>query len=575
MVEGPSESVGKIQFVRSAARLPGPPREAVVRVSLRHRLRVMLDSFLWLRSANTIREILFTEIAFAFGAFSAGVATVAAAGGWRGAVNSPVDMAIALVAGAIGLLSVLFPNFTGFLIGLILVVVSMAVRDVAAGAALLEGDYWRLAHVYAVAFGVAALVRFTSGQMWGRFRQRTGHKDDKREGSETLALSFKHADKVADRVRTILTDCFDTQLLEKITSIKTDRAAPYRLIRGVLPVNPLFFRRPRHYLSPPLSRGTERYRHYRLIVDTTDAICAGLLGLVGARPRLRYGEDSDKPLANDRYWRSDGQELNDTGSSDVFLRFHQSTVEADFPPKNKAGDVCNFKAYAVMNNFRGTPLYLLRVRDVIDVLYCRHLDYSAQQQQSVYDGLNINSGEQVITFLKISRYAKFTARADRYQHETTEKLGKSVIAFTDEAETDAIMSFDPGRVWAMKEAPIEMFDAIMALRRAIHLASRKCAIEVTPERRDVLLVDNLRMLICRREDAPNSFLRPLSLFRDTFAGTFAPLSGRWLRQIYGFPEKVRAASADPEASLTEESRPASGDDDQASDARDTAPEPTE
>ena len=538
MVQKRSETVKEIQYLRTAKSLPGPASEAIVSIGLRHRLRTTLDAFLWLRSANTLREIFLTEFLFATSSVIVGMSAFVLSGSEAPTELGIVGKVLAILALFIGLISIAVPGLVPFLLGLIVLVLISFSADLASSSEYFGAGYWNVTAAYALIFGVAAAFRFLTGLLWGRFRDRTGHKDDKRSGSHTLSLSFKHADKVTDRFKTVLTDCFSASDVEKISSITTDVSAPYRLVRGILPVSLFFLRRPRSYQNQRITRSTRNYRKYRLIVDTTDAICAGLLGVVGARPRLRYGEESDDPLAKDRYWRSDGQEINDTGSSDVFLRFHQSTVEADFPPKNAAGDVCNYKAYAVMNNFRGAPLYLLRVRDVVDVLYCRHKDYSEKQQQKIYDGLNIEDGDEAVSMLQISRYAKITARADRYQHETVEKLGKSVLAFTDEEKTDAIMSFDPGRVWPMKEAPIEMFDALIALRRAVHVASRKSTIEITPERRDVLLVDNLRMMICRREDAPNSFFQPFSLVRDTFAGTFEPLAGRWLRQIYGFPEKT-------------------------------------
>lgn len=394
--------------------------------------------------------------------------------------------------------------------------------------------------------GVLVFILFTLGFYSNDAfnRKKYAHKGDKRDGSSTLSLTFGQAQKVTREVQAILRHQLSANAVSRLEGLKSDRETPYRLVRNVLPVDPFFHRRPRQHQWPPLPQSGGAYEKYRKVVDTVDAISAGLLGIVGAEPQLRYAEENNAPLAKDRFWRSDSQEFTDQLTPDIFLRFHQSTVEQDFPPTGKSGDICIYKAYAVMNNFRQTPLYLLRVRDVVDVLRGVHEKIDPDFQHLVYRQLAITP-DQAVEHLQNGKFLKFTARADRFNlDQSTTPTPKPILSFVN-GDDDPTMSFDSGRVWPSTDASAQTLHALIALRRSISLAGKYACVQVTPMRRDVLLVDNQRMLIARREDAPNGFLSMGAIWADAMGGSFPKLAGRWMRQIYGFhPDAVSRAVAE-------------------------------
>lgn len=520
-------------------------RHAKMLISPYRRWRAGVDVGLYLKYASTLAEIFRTEAVISIGS-----SLVAAIIALSIVLAQPIDLIVAVksapgssiltpIIGLLIVISLLFPTpLPAVVIGL--AIASLVVlANVSDGQSVNDFDF-TLLQLTAFVGGTAVLTRVFSAALTHHIRSSFGHKDDKRPGSDTLSLNFKQAEKVTDRVAKVLDNCLSAEQIGRIEAIVDDREAPYRVIKNFLPIGPLFFRRPRAYLGPQLSVNTDAYRTYRKVIDITDALCAGVLGLIGARPQLRYSEDTDKPLATDRYWRADGQELNDTGFNDVFLHYHQSTVEADFPPKQRPGDVSTYKTYACISNFRRRPLYLLRVRDVIDVLRCCHDAISEEQQLRIYEGLSID-GERAFELLQVGKFAKHSARADRYQYESSEPLGKAIIA-TGADDSDVIMAFDAGRVWPRPDADRASYDAVLALRRAIDLASSTLAIELTLLRQDVLLIDNLRMLMGRREDSPTGL--GLRLVLDCFAAYNPSVVGRWTRQLYGYPKRILGISKD-------------------------------
>lgn len=487
-------AVTDVRQLKWSDRLRSPDKRAIIRIGIVRRLRSNLDISSWLRIENTFREVFKTELAMAV---------------------------MGLIVACLAVFG--FSRLPGieFSDPLALIVAAMVFAGAGAGA--------------------SAIGNSIINQM----RSTYAHRDDKREGSDTLSLNFSQAEKVTNKAQEILSANLGEKKIKALSSVTSDATAPYRIIKKLLPIGPFFFRRPRRDQEPILDASSPRYRKYRFGVDMTDALCAGILGIANARPRLRYSQDTDKPLAIDRFWRSDAQEMHDTGQLDVFLRFHQSTVDGDFPPTDKALDVCTYKTFAAINNFRQTPLYLLRVSDVIDVLRGRHPRFDKALMEQIYNGLPVTP-EKAFELLQHGKFAKLPPRLDRYQFDTmSDPVGRPILAFADDdTKTDIIMSFDPGRVWPRQDAAMEYSHAIVALRRAVHMAATECTIPVVLKRRDVLLVDNLRVLIRRREDDPTSIFDIASVYRDTIAATFSPFAGRWLRQIYGFPLRKPSAAVD-------------------------------
>jgi hypothetical protein len=98
------------------------------------------------------------------------------------------------------------------------------------------------------------------------------------------------------------------------------------------------------------------------------------------------------------------------------------------------------------------------------------------------------------------------------------------------------MAFDPARVWIHTGGTRRHVQAIMALRSAIHLVSRKQVYAITLHSRDILVVDNLRAMIARREDTaavswPNIWISML----PKIIPLFPDYSGWWLRLVFGYP----------------------------------------
>ncbi|MEL7488355.1 MAG: hypothetical protein AAGJ87_14195, partial [Pseudomonadota bacterium] len=251
---------------------------------------------------------------------------------------------------------------------------------------------------------------------------------------------------------------------------------------------------------------------------------AGVLRLARSTPQARLASKPKDLVATDRFWRPDRQETPDSPSGDVFLRMHQSTIEKTFPPNADSESICTFKTFVAMNNFRRTPILLLRVSDVIRRLH-----------DETIVGSHWNKGAAaLIERLGEAKFQVMGPRTEFYSDDNKSKPthGRRILRKAGEGKYSYIMAFDPARVW--EDANNNEKDnraAIMALRVAIDHAARYDAVEVTLSSGDILVVNNLRMLVGRREDCPDDAFP----WRDVAAALIPPLRGRWLRQMYGFP----------------------------------------
>lgn len=472
-----------------------PDKRAIVPVGGSQRVLTGLDFYLWLKFDATIAQ-------------------------WAASVVAPSFVALIGTVVFALVFNALFP-FSSIVHGL----------------SGLVGDYLVAVIVFA---GVAAMLLFCVWQVIGRgFRKFLNNNITRAHSGKTNDHPLELTANEAADLHGLATEKLRGRLggvkAGRIESLTTDNETPYRIVRELAPVSEGFFRTPHEFMQHDLSERLQA--QYIKGVRVADWVSSGLLGLVGAHPHLRYGEDSGKALAENRYWRNDIQELPDSYQHDIYLRFHQSAVEANFPPRNTAGDICTYKAYACFGNFRRTPLYLLRVSDVVDCLLGRGEGFTESEHKQIYEGMTIASyrPEEVVRMLCQDVYAKQGPRAERYKFDWTDQPTGKAILSKDEARGDYIMAFDPARVWPRGDvAGFAYREAVIALRHAVHLASRRRLIEITLNRRDILLVDNLRALIARREDGPTGLDTPFALVRDVIAAQIPALQSRWLRLLYGY-----------------------------------------
>ncbi len=282
---------------------------------------------------------------------------------------------------------------------------------------------------------------------------------------------------------------------DKIDDLKGSRLS-YAVFR-CLPTASFAFPYPSSHAELQAGLSPRNFRHFDMIV-------AGLLFMLGAEVRRRYQNAAAQPVRTLVSAPTEPQ-IGDRDGSDMHLRFHQSTVEKGLPDPTKpaAGEeTCIFKAYAAVRNRRRIPIYVLPVREIV-------ARFEAEEREWLIDQL-----ERPI-YQKIGPHFDNNDAASITEGQPVLRRG------TD--DTDWVMSYDPDRVWTDDE------NAKRALRRlrAAIVKARRDAIEVVLDRRDVLIVDNLRAMVARREFYPFTIGEALRSLLFT--------KPRWLRMYYGFP----------------------------------------
>ena len=282
---------------------------------------------------------------------------------------------------------------------------------------------------------------------------------------------------------------------KKIKSLQRGEKT-FVVFRG-LPTASVAFPYPSSHAALQTGFDGRAFRHFDMVV-------AGLLFLAGAEVRRRY-QNAAAPAVRTLVSAPTEPQVGDRDGSDMHLRFHQSTVEKGLPDPSKpaAGEeTCIYKAYAAVRNRRRIPIYVLPISDVV-----------AKFDAGERDWLIANLERPV--FQKIGPHFDNNDAAIMTE-------GQPVLRRGERAD-DWIMSYDPDRVWTEDE------NAKRALRRlrAAIVKARRDAIEVVLDRRDVLIVDNLRAMVARREFYPFSFSESLRSWLFT--------KPRWLRMYYGFP----------------------------------------
>lgn len=371
----------------------------------------------------------------------------------------------------------------------------------------------------ACAFIVGVLVYFVLDFIWASGQKLVNNTSPLNNIPQQFdRLNAPHWEKYA---ASTLIHCGQREIVEPIIAFQDDTDVPYRILKGFAPVPVFALRRPKDYRPSQPSNSRKKWEEDRLF--KIDALCGGLLHVVGARPDARFldgGQDGDK-IVQDFYWRYDVQELPDTIQDDICLRFCQSTIE------RPAQSTCTYKTYVAINNFRKRPILLLRVKDIVNCLENKegaHDEHNAM----IFRSLKHVNEKNVLHILSDHGFERYPPRMERVTADSTEPISGPILF--KYGEDDWTMMFDPARVWAQEGNDKRTFmEAIVALRRAIHLVSRQQAIEVTLKKRDVLIVDNLRILVGRWEDRPGFSIC------DMITSFDRSLEGRWLRLVFGFP----------------------------------------
>jgi hypothetical protein len=270
--------------------------------------------------------------------------------------------------------------------------------------------------------------------------------------------------------------------------------------------------------------------------QNADFVVAGVARMLDCKIWRRF-DSPGYPFARNVLTDPSEQQSSDLDNRDMALRFQQSTVEKVLPDPNPAqtqdNESCVFKIFLCVKNLWGVPVYLIPVREVIERHLCR---YDPEKKSRVIAQLKEPAG--------------FERRGPRAAERPTAAMVEGPILVEDFAyKGDLVMLFDHERV-RPRDPGLE--EALRELREAIRRA-RRDAIRIDLKPGDVLIVDNLRSMVSRREYFPtrrrdvirilmgNLFRRsriypdpedPELNIREVKAWPFKP--HRWLRSYYAF-----------------------------------------
>ncbi len=364
---------------------------------------------------------------------------------------------------------------------------------------------------------LARLARWRNHEKIRGFYGETFRLDLRGRGYWTLET---HNRAISQLLGRRLEDSLSKPVLAQLARLRAgDADAPYAVIKAASFWGPLFPATPADYAEKVLAKqrrsptpGYEDHRHTAIErgLRAVDSLSAGMLHILGAVPEFRI-VGLREPLVRDLVTSHLMPELADRSSRDMALRFHQSSTEKDLPGAGKGkgdGFVSNYKIYTCMWNYRRFPIYVLSVKDLLDALpEERRGDIIETLQKPIFD--------------------KIGPRADIGVSSRPVNDSPLLLNAGTEQDPDWLMSLDPGRVWA-EDDPAGR-DAVLVLRDTLRRLSRaECVREVTLRRRDMLIVDNMRALVSRRENPGG--------LKDAFAKIAGgPRDKRWLRLMYGYP----------------------------------------
>ena len=334
---------------------------------------------------------------------------------------------------------------------------------------------------------------------------------------ERRKFNTDYAKHWSETTKDAITHCAKDTISTELEHFHSDKVVPYRILEGFLPVPIFRLRRPADAMEKAKRDGWLKQRDQRLFY--IDALAGGVLYMLGMNPSVRFSGDSE--LVHDVFWRPDNLEVPDADQSDIFLRFHQSTVEL---PRDTT---CYYKSFAALNNHRKVPILLLTVKDVLDCLTNKDGAYD-DHYGKLFSGITAVQPGEILDALQRDKFRRYPPRLDRAAAGKYDEYRDGPILEKGN-DGDWTMTFDPARVWVVENAGPKYIQALVVLRAAIYLAAREKSVGVVLKKRDLLIIDNRRVLVARQEDSPGTS------WRDRRASWHNSLAGRWLRKIYGFP----------------------------------------
>jgi hypothetical protein len=274
----------------------------------------------------------------------------------------------------------------------------------------------------------------------------------------------------------------------------------------------------------------------------TDFVIAGLARMLGAKVGPRFDNNPNSPYARNFVTNPSEQQSSDLLNTDMALRFQQSTVEKRLPdsrlPNPGAdGECCRYRIYLCVKNFLRLPVYLIPVQEVIDTYLCQFEPHLKQR---------------TIDQLKANAFVRYSPRLAN--HVPGPQTAESAVLRDLNGDGKWIMSYDPERV---KAGQPDYRECLVKLRHAIRRA-RRDAIRIELRPGDVLVVDNWRAMVSRREYYPTTWKEVARLMwtvmhhsdrraRKTVKGVASPPEftlretgawhwrpHRWLRAYYGY-----------------------------------------
>ena len=366
----------------------------------------------------------------------------------------------------------------------------------------------------------------------------------RRRGVTTQAYWFnaRHASELSQMAKGVLRQELPNPILDALGRLREHQDEPFMVVRKVVPIALRFPIRPR-WLRRPIKSASRQHR-IESAKRRMDSVAAGMLSILRVEPSARFNDDrADEKIVVNYYTRNDVQELPDIMQPDMFLRFHQSTVERSIPDiNNNGGRICRFKTYTAVSNGLNRPIQLITVKDIIECLTNANGEYSAAEHAAIFERSPDLNADNVLGTLMESHYRRQPPRAIRYLKGEQGQLGPILRHFADHGY---IMAFDAARVWVDSNGTDRHAQAIMALRSAIGLVSRAKVYEIKLRKRDMLIVDNLRVMTARQEDGNFVGLREcwVTFFHgltSLFLRDGLDYSGWWLRSVYGYPEESRS-----------------------------------
>lgn len=321
----------------------------------------------------------------------------------------------------------------------------------------------------------------------------------------------------------------------KLDSLKAMHGSPFVLLEGIVRVPRRNIAKAEKYYSDAERNQKKIKVHFR----KPDFLANGILYYLRARATYNHRAlvDSGRQIARDLRTKPREAEIAERDGSDMPLRFHQSMVDLDFPgfSATEFGETCTYMTYVGLRNWWRDPIFVITVDDIIAAIpgdvRDKTLEHLSRSEYAVVPAL----GEGNYDVLAQS------------PHEDLAILCKSE---TKENSQDIwMLSFDPNRI--VKAPDKDGQEAVVELRKAIVSvqSAGKCK-RVVVRRGDILILDNLRAMVARREFNPElGENRKLGLvlgnrLRRTWMWFWYNKSqrerpSRWLRQLYGKPYRLR------------------------------------